>query len=319
MKHCIFALTFLCVATFSYARTSPDAYMSRIPAAPKNCCGVIESEKISYKKSIHDLDKEMGKELQERKKEAKAYMDANKDAIASRMITMPQGAETKGKKSGKMTKEEKKALAEQMMREYGMSPDDPQKLKSMSKEERIEWGKTHGANADKKLQNDPKYQEAKKGAKGTYDLLEEQKALMKKINDRMGGFDSKFKALGQKADDLDKKELEPIRKKLASYGEILTSKEQELRVQQDNARLEAAKKSYCETLSPQYRALLDEYLAAVKASLPDYKRLEFIMAKTQLGLDKPIEANDGFMGIEALRRYLNLLDDVYKYDLQNKN
>jgi hypothetical protein len=318
MKHGILVLTFLCVAAFSYAGNSPEAYLSRIPAVPNNCCGISEAEKTSFKKSIHDLDKKMEKEIRERKKESQAYVDANREAIASRMITTPEGVEIKGKKSGKMTKEEKKAMADQMMREYGMSPDDPQKLKSMSKEERIAWAKTYGAKADKKLQDDPKYQDAKKGAKPNYDMLVEQKSLMEKINARMSDFENKFKTLDRKAETLDKKELDPIRKRLASYGEIITSKEQELRLQQDNNQMEMAKKRYCETMSPQYRALLADYLAAVKESQPDYKRLEVIMAKTQLGLDKPIAANDGLMGIEAIRRYLDLLDDIYKYDLQNK-
>ena len=44
MKHIIFALMFLSVATFSYARTSPEAYLAQIPAAPKNCCGILPGE-----------------------------------------------------------------------------------------------------------------------------------------------------------------------------------------------------------------------------------------------------------------------------------
>jgi hypothetical protein len=125
----------------------------------------------------------------------------------------------------------------------------------MNREERIEWGKTYGAGADKK-------------------------------------------------------ELEPLRKKLASYGEILSTKEQEFRVKQDSQQLDAAKQRYCETMSPQYRAFLDEYLAAVRSFLPDHKRLEVIMAKTQIGLDKPTEAADGRMGTEPLRKYLDLLGDA---------
>jgi hypothetical protein len=39
------------------------------------------------------------------------------------------------------------------------------------------------------------------------------------------------------------------------------------------------------------------------------------MAKTQLGLDQPIDANNGLFGIQALRDYANLLKDVFKYNL----
>lgn len=318
MKTALFMILLLCVASFSYARTSPEAFLSQIPATPGNCCGITEAEKNSFKQSISDLDRKMEKEARERNKECRVYMDKNREAIASRMITLPEGVDIKEKKSRKMTKEEKKAMAEKMMREYGLSPDDPKKLKSMTREERIEWGKTYGAGANKKLKDDPKYQEAKNGAKDNLGLLQEQQSLMAQINARMSVFDGKFSALEQKAQALDKKDLEPLRKKLASYGEILTGKEQELRMKEDSRRLDAARQRYCETMSPQYRALLAEYLAAVKACMPDYRRLEVITAKTQMGLDRPIEAADGLMGIEPLRKYLDLLGDACKYDLMNR-
>ncbi len=315
MKH-FFALIFLCTAAISYARTSPETYMAQIPPAQKKCCGITGAEKSSYLKSIHDLDKSIEKEIRERKKETDAYVEANRDKMASRMITQPGGMETKGRKSGKMTKEEKKARAEQMMREYGLSPEDTKKLKTMSKEERLAWAKTHSAKSEKKLQGDQKYQDAKKQAKPNYDMLVEQQALVKKIQDRMGVFEKKFEALAQKADALDTKELDPIRKKIRSYGEII-SNEQEALLKQDIKLLESAQKRYCETLSPQYCALLNEYLSAVKASLPDYKRLEIIIAKTQLGLNKPIESEDGRMGLAPLRSYLTRLEKVFQYDRQN--
>ncbi|HOT44296.1 MAG TPA: hypothetical protein PLM53_07530 [Spirochaetota bacterium] len=318
MKIMIGTVLFLCAAAFPYAGTSPEAFLAQIPAVPGNCCGIIEKEKNSFKKSVSDLDEKMEKEFRERNRECKAYMEKNREAIASKMITLPDGVDVKEKKNKKMTKEEKKAMAEKMMREYGLSPDDPKRLKGMTKEERIEWAETYVSGADKKLKDDQKHQEARKGARENLGLLQEQQALLAKINNRMAGFDNKFKDLERMADALEKKELEPLRKKLASYGEIRTSKEQELRAMQDGKQLDAAKQRYCETMSPRYRALLAEYLAAVKACLPDYKRLEVITARIQMGLDKPIEAADGLMTIEPLRKYLDLLGDVYKFDLLNR-
>lgn len=316
MKHAVIALTVVCAATFSYARTSPEAYLTQIPAAPKNACGLTAAEQASYRQSVHDLNKKMEKEIRERKKESQAYADTNREAIASRMITLPEGS-TKAGKSGKMTREEKRARAEQMMREYGVSPDDPKKLKNMSKEERLAWAQSYSGTASRKLESDQNYQGAKGQVKPNMALLAEQQALMKKIEDRMGGFGKKFDTLDQDAKALENSELGPIRKKLASYGDII-SKEQVPLVEEDMKRLKAAQKRCCEALSPRYRALLDEYLTAVKASLPDYKRLDAIIAKTQLGLDRPVEASDGLSGIEALRGYLGRLGNVFKYDHQEK-
>ena len=52
----------------------------------------------------------------------------------------------------------------------------------------------------------------KKQAKMNYELIQEQQVLVKKIQDRLVGFDEKFKALDQEADALMEKEQGPIRK-----------------------------------------------------------------------------------------------------------
>lgn len=315
MKHIIFILIGICTVTHSYAKTSPEGWLARMPAAPKNCCGVSEAEKSSYAKSINDLEKAMEKDMRERKKEIDAYVQNNREKMASRMITQPDGMDTKARKKGKMTKEEKKAMAEKMMREYGMQPGDPEKLKSMSREERAAWGRNYAADMDGKMQTDEQYQYAKGRAPQSAEAIAEQQTLNKKLNDRMEAVIKKFGDLDRQAEALEKKELGPVRKKLAAYGEII-SKAQEGPLRQDLQRLEAAKNRYCEELAPRYRAILDEYLSAIKASLPDYDRMDVLTAIIQMGLDKPIEAGDGFSGISALRKYIPYLEDVFKYDIK---
>lgn len=312
MKYVVVTLSVLCSATFAYAGTSPEAYLTQIPEAPKNCCGIPDESKTSYKGTLYELETKMKKDLGERRKEAKSYAKTHSGAVASPMTMQPDGMEKSGKKSGKMSKEEKEAKKAEMMRQFGISPDDAKKLQSMSKEEKLAWAGKQSANADNKMQGDAKQ------ANTNFELIQEQQMLVKKIQDRMAGFDEKFKALDQEADKLMEKEQTPIKKKLKSYGDII-DKKQEAQVKQDIKALNAVKKRYCETFSPRYRALLDEYLSAVKSCLPDYKKLEQITAKTQFGLDAPIEANDGYQGIEALLKYLPYLATSYKYDLALEN
>jgi len=46
--------------------------------------------------------------------------------------------------------------------------------------------------------------------------------------------------------------------------------------------------------------------------------MEEIIAKTQMGLDKSIDANAGLFGIMAARDYTTPLMNIYKYDLLNE-
>lgn len=315
MKRIIFALTFLFIASFSYAQTSPESYLTQLPAAPKSCCNLPAAEKASYIKSVRSLKDKMDKDILQRKEESQLYVDANRDKIAAAVVPHPGAVEKFTGKSGRLTKEERKAGSDEMMRQMGVSPEETRKLKTMTKEEKTAWALANSGKAAPKTQNDPKYDDTGKQAKSIQDLQMEQRALIEKIEGRKTGILNRFKVLDQKANATKTRELDPLQRQLASLSGIVVSKEQSDRMDQIALKIKDTQKRYCETYSPQYLTLLDEYLSAIKVSLPDYRRLDEIIAKTQMGLDKPIDANNGLLGIEALRDYNALLAKVFKYDL----
>ena len=107
MKKCILLLTFLCTVSLANAQTTLETYLAQMPAPPKKCCGVTDQEKSSYRAAVSDIESAMKKDLRQRKKESKAYREANQDKIEDSLT--PQTPETdKPRKSGKLTKEEKK-------------------------------------------------------------------------------------------------------------------------------------------------------------------------------------------------------------------
>ncbi len=312
MKNVLLTLLILGAASFSYAKTSPEAYMSQMPAVPSTCCGVSEEKVSSFEKSVRDIEKRLSAEIRERKKESEAYAEANRDKVASSIIAPPEGADTSSGKKGKMTKEEKKAMREKLLREYGLSSDDTGKVKNMTKEERLAWAQSQAADADKKQQKDQKYQDAVKNAGSNSNLIQEQLSLNEKINARLKGFDEKFEALDKKADEAREKEISPIWKRLSAQFGSEGGKPKEY--EKDRRDYNAACKRHCEKFSPQYRDLLNEYLSAIKACLPDYRRLETVRSKLNFGLDRPIDADDGLMGLEALDEYLDRFDNAYIYN-----
>lgn len=315
MKKLISVLIFLFVASLAYAQTSPETYLAQLPAVPKSTCNLKSAEKEPYIKLVHGLKDKMDKDILQRKEELQVYVDANRDKIAASVVTHPGAAEKITGKSARMTKEERKARSEQMMRQMGVSPEETKKLKSMTKEERTAWALANDGKAADKMQSDPKFQETTRQGKAVHDMQIEQKALLDRIDARKAGIMSRFKILDQNAANRKAKDLDPLQRQLASMGGLVTSKAQSDRMDAIAMQLKNAQSIYCETYSPQYITLVNEYLAAVKASLPDYKRLEEIIAKTQLGLDKPIAASSGVLGIEALRDYTTMLAKVFKYDL----
>jgi hypothetical protein len=317
MKKIIFILTALCFASFASAQTTPESYLKTIPVPPKSVCNPKTADKSSYLTTIHELLDKMDRDIRQRKKDSQAYVDANKDKIAANIMTQAGQEAIVVPKKGKMTKEEKKAMADQMMQQqYGVSLEDTKKLKKMSKEEKTAWATGYGANAAAKAQADPqRSQNAHQQATSIYNLQIEQKDILGRIEARGADLKSRLMMLEQNAAAAKAREIDPLQRESTSLGGLVISKIQEARIDQVNARLKAAKKRYCETYSPQYLAIVDEYLTYVKTSLPDYQRLEEIIAKTQLGLDQPIDANKGLLGIQALHDYTGLLRSVFKYNL----
>lgn len=312
MKRIMIVLTFLFAASFAYAQTSPESYLAQLPAAPKKTCNVSPAEKASYEKSVRSLKDKMDKDIVLRKEESQVYVDANRDKMAASVVTRPGSVE---KITGKMTKEERKARSAEMLRQYGVSPEETKKLKSMTKEEKTAWALANSSKAADKMQTDPKFKDMTRQGKEIQDMQMEQKALIEKIDTRMAGIMNKFKTLDQNAADMKAKDLDPLQRQLVAMGGLVISKEQSDRIDQAALKLKNTQSIYCETYSPQYTTLLTEYLSAIQTSLPDYRRLDEIIAKTQMGLDKPIQANAGLLGIEALRDYTALLAKVFKYDL----
>jgi hypothetical protein len=316
MKKIFFVLTTLCFASFAFAQTTPESYLQTMPAPPQNVCNLKAADKKSYLTAVHDIIDKMDKDIRQRKKASQAYVDANRDKIAANMMTRAGQPGMLPPKSGKMTKEERKAMAAQMMQQYGVTPEDTKKLKKMSKEEKTAWALAHSADAATKAQADPQqHQDTRQQAKLIYNLQMEQKEIHERIEAGRAGFTNRLRLLAQSSEAVKSKEVDPLQRKASSLSGAVISKAQEAIIDQVNSQLRDAQKRYCETFAPQYLAIVDEYLAYVKTSLPDYLRLEEIMAKTQLGLDHPIDANNGLFGIQALRDYASLLTDVFKYNL----
>jgi len=318
MKIIFFILTFFCFATFASAETTLEGYLSRLPAVPRTCCGVADQEKTLYRDSVSDVERAMEKDLRQRKKETKASVEANRDKIEG-SLTLQTIQTEKPRKSGKLTKEEKKARAEEMMRQYGVSPEDRKKLKTMSKEEKTAWALSTASKASEKMQADPKYGSMTQEVKSLGDQQAEQRAALAQIESRKtftSGIMSKINALDKTAASAKAKDIAPIERELAAIPDIITSKKQKDRVDQLVSQLKKARLRHCETYSPRYLALVAEYLAAVKEQLPYYQKLDSV-SKTQFtGVDKPIDSNEGMaQGMKAIRAYSDLLQDAFKYDL----
>ncbi|MRR16943.1 MAG: hypothetical protein EG826_10850 [Deltaproteobacteria bacterium] len=317
MKKLFFLLTFFWASSVACAQTSLTAYLAELPLPPKICCGVPEQDKASFRASVRSVESAMQKDLRERKKASKDYVEANRSKIEDSMT--PQSVQTdKPRKSGRLTKEEKKARAEEMMRQYGVSPEDRKKLKTMSQEEKTAWALQTSGNASAKMQDDPNVRRLKEQGEAIRAGQPDLKAALARVESReaaIAAVTRKISALDQHAAAAREKNIAPLERELAKFSDII-SDAQAAQVKRLDDRKRKAQTTHCETYAPQYAALLTEYASAVRESLPDFRRLDEATTETQMiQTDKPVETFAGTdRGMKAVNGYADALSRVFKYD-----
>lgn len=324
MKRLLFFAAVLAIAPSALAQRAPEAFLGLVPPLPDQCCSQKQAEKDAYLAKVDAFIKQLDAEIERRRKETDANVKQNEEKMAAGVMAQVGISPADVQKMKNMTPAEQeaaaKAMADKMMQEkYNISLEEAQKLKTMSKEGQEAWAKAYEAQAAADAQANPKKnQAAQDKAETMSSQTRETQKLMAKINVQ----ESKFR---QQLDDLDEdptakaimeNEIKPLEKKLEPYsGEVRGSALQEAEAL--SAALRAAQLRYCQQLSPKYNAILSNYLSAIKASLPDYRRLEELQAasiKAMTGVDKTL-AEPGLMGIQAIEGYVLLLKDVFKYDL----
>jgi hypothetical protein len=326
MKRLLFFATVLAFASSAFAQKTPEACLGLVPSLPNQCCSQKQAEKRAYLAGVDESIKQLDAEIQRRLKEANANAKQNQEKMTAGVMAQVGISPADVQKMKNMTPEERKAagkaMADKMMQEkYNISLEEAEKLKTMSKEGREAWAKAYGTEAAANAQANPQQnQAAQDKAKTMQTQAQEVQALLAKFTAQ----GSKFR---QQIDDLDKdptamaimeKEIKPLEKKLEPYmGEVHGSAVAES--ERLEAALTAARLRYCQQLSPKFTAILSNHLAAIKASLPDYKRFEELQAesnKTMTGVDKPL-AEPGLMGIQAIEGYVSSLKEIFKYDLNH--
>lgn len=323
MKLYFFTIVVFCIVTTIHAQNTPESYLKRIPALPKDSCSASLESNQMYTEKVQSLIDEIQADIEARNEKVNAAAEGNKEAIeanamnqVTQMTGMSQADLNKLKNAKNMTAAEKQALANQiMMQKTNMSMDEVKKLSTMSEAGKQAYMQAMGTEMMATSGNNQQTSPAVDDMQKTTELLEQQQALMnanieshKKIVDQYTAIDNAPKA---------KVMLENIRKwqqKQRSFGEIV-SKAQAKAIDSLEVLINAERVRYCNLQTPKYRAQLRNHLSVVKSSLPEYRKYgkvncAYISAQTKIA--QPAEMID-VPALEAIKGYLGGLKNVNKY------
>jgi len=322
MKTIFTTFIFVSVGFLVNAQTGPEAFLKKVPAMPKDSCGITKAAMESFTQTIASLIDEAESQISLLNKQINAQAKTNeaaaKEAAMKQMSQYGLSAEEMNKlKNSKMTAADKQALANKVLQQQtNMSMGEVQNLSKMSEAGKKAYAEAYATEAMANAQANPKQQKGNENAKNTYELLSAQQAIMAKITANSQKIGNLYAAIEN--DPSGKEMLMKIstwHNKLMSmtgvdYGQGKKMDSLSVLIKNEQSR-------YCDKFTPKYRAALRQHESIVKSSLPDFQRLGEIIAeitKAQTGIVTPPEST-AIGGMEAITEYLGKLKKAYQFKL----
>jgi hypothetical protein len=332
MKTILTGLIVIIIGFSANSQTMPEAFISMLPNPPGSVCTEGENDaRSAFMQKIGEVSNKLQEEISSRKKEIDNMMAQNKgkmqqNAMAKsgvspelmqQMMALEKASKGATGDQAKAYKEQKKALADQMMQQsMNISMAEVENLKNMDKEGKKAWAEAYSTEKKAEVMADPEaYKQKNAAAWKDHDLAEKQKLLA----DSLGAQVVKF---GKQMQDLDNdKDALALQTQITEMEAKLNEEYKKENRQNDNAiknlmnSIRNLQISYCNLQSPRYLDIIARYKSFTQASLTPYYQLEKLTNQVnamQTGVN--INTEPGMMGLQAIKSYLGCLSDAYRYN-----
>jgi len=332
MKTIFAVFIFILVVFGAKAQTMPEAFIGLIPSPPGGICAEGENDaKSGFIKRVGEVHDQLQEEISRRKDEIENKVDRNKSKmqqnamartgvspeLMQQMMALEKQSKGATGDQAKAYKEQKKALADQMMQQsMNISMGEVENLKKMDKAGKTAWAEAYATEKKAEVMSDPKaYQQKTAADMKDFKLVQKQKQLADSLGAQSMKYMKQFEdlekdenaqALLTQIDELEAKLNEEYKKENRQNDDAIKSLSNSIR----NLQI-----SYCNLQSPKYLDILSKYKSFTQASLTPYYRLEKLtnqVSATQTGVD--LSSEPGMMGLQQIEAYLSKLSDVYRYN-----
>jgi hypothetical protein len=324
MKKIILITFFAFFGGMAFAQTSPEAYLKKIPALSKDTCNATKEAVGEFKDQVGALNSLLADDISARKEKLDAAMENSEDAFregAAKQMAQQYGIsqeDMEKMKNGKnLSAAEKQAMANKMMmQQTNISMGEAKNLSKMSEAGKKAWAEAYATEAMAAAQANQGKQPAQNPGQTIAELVQAQNAIVQKISFSEQQIMAKYAQLEN--DPTGKIMLTKIGSWKSQWG-AMGGVDYGQGPKMDSLMLLIHKEQirYCRKFTPQLWQILNEHLAFVQSSIPDYRNLEEItgqILKAQTGVASPVRGSD----IECLKAIHNFLDKfagAYDYKL----
>jgi hypothetical protein len=323
MKTILLAIILLFTGFFVHAQNTPEAFLKKAPALPKDSCGITRAAMDSFTQKVSALIDQVDEEISSLNNKVDAQAPTNEAAAkeaAMKQMSQQYGLsqeEMAKMKSGAMSAAEKQAMADKVLQQQtNMSMDEVKNISKMDDAAKKAYTEAYATEMMANAQANPKQQPVNNSAKTIQQLMAEQQAATSKITASSQKIGNLYASIENDPSGQEMlKKIEIWHNKLMSmtgidYGQ--GKQMDSLAVLIKNEQLK-----YCNIFTPRYRAAIRQHFSFVKATIPDYRQLGEITAeviKMQYGIITPPESAE-IGAMQAVKEYLKALKDAYKFNL----
>jgi hypothetical protein len=307
-------------AQAQFTPLSPELFFSsNVPAAPSvnEICTTTKEKRQAYAEKLLKIQKELDEQIaylkKNEKQDAALMQEQARQKAANDLGLSP--ADMQKMQSGKMSKEEKKAMADKMMQQqFGITTSEAQDVAGYSKAGKEAWA-TDFAQSQ---QGNAKNQQAPQSM-SLIELNKEKDALSLKLSTTNETYAEQFRAVEN--DTAMARLLREIDAHIASYNKLVgVDYGQGPEMEKLILSIKSKKAVYCSKQTTKYLGILERFAASVVKDMPDYYRLEALINevnKKTTGSDVNM-MKKGLLSYENIKLYVSRLAAVYQFSLYDQ-
>lgn len=333
MKTSLVISLLCCLVYFAEAQIMPETFFGMLPDPPGGICNPPEGDdpaRTFFISTIEEINRQLTEEIKRRRDIVEKKYEDDEDkmkenamartGISPELMQQMMALEKQSKgatgEQAKAYKEQKKALAGQMMEQsMNMSMDEIENLKKLDKEGKKAWGEAYATEKKAEVMADPKaYQDKNAALMKDVKLVQKQQHLADSLGSQATKYMRQFAELdtSRQSQDL----LTQIKQEEVKLNEMYKegSGNNNQAIASQISKIRSMEINYCNMQTPKYLAILSNYKVFLHTSLDDYYRLEKItnqVTAQQTGIN--FQPEPGLMGLEQIKAYLQKLSSVYQY------
>ncbi len=299
------------------AQTSPEAFLSQLPAVPAIACSSDTAAMIRFTNQIFQVQASLKEVISRIQAEEQTRAEASESRIISDAIRksgLSPNEVARLQRGGGTASQGRKAAEKIVGEQYNLSLDDLEKLGEMSDADQEKWAKEYAATMMSQSQQGGAGIAQNQAANARLlALANQQKSLGARITERMTRVGKIFQNV-EYQDSIEQLKLDeqmrPLENQLCSGictpAEIARSKVAEKEIY-------ALKIRHCEKMSPLQVDAITQYLTTLKALLPDYRKLANVQNEMVRLQQVGVVTSDDLSAYSAVDEYADVLSGAYRY------